>query len=83
MAQNIIEISEYHKYWILIQIINISVGKISETDQIVELVREFVEMLEDVPHSITLVHGLPAQQTLEDRVTTNLVAVNLHNVLQT
>ena len=67
----------------IIQIINISVGKISETDQIVELVREFVEMLEDVPHSITLVHGLPAQQTLEDRVTTNLVAVNLHNVLQT
>ena len=67
----------------VIQIINISVGKISETDQIVELVREFVEMLEDVPHSITLVHGLPAQQTLEDRVTTNLVAVNLHNVLQT
>ena len=67
----------------IIQIINISVGKISETDQIVELVREFVEMLEDVPHSITLVHRLPAQQTLEDRVTTNLVAVNLHNVLQT
>ena len=67
----------------IIQIINISVGKISETDQIVELVREFVEMLEDVPHSITLVHGLPAQKTLEDRVTTNLVAVNLHNVLQT
>ena len=67
----------------IIQIINISVGKISETDQIVELVREFVEMLEDVPHSIILVHRLSAQQTLEDRVTTNLVAVNLHNVLQT